>query len=351
MASVRAAVAGATGYVGQELLRLLLQHPQATVTAVTSGSSSGKPLSEAVPRFTGVLDLPLVKAEPAALAAADVVFLALPHGEAASLAPRLLAGGARVVVDLSADFRFASAAAYKAAYGQDHPAPALLGEAVYGLPELFGKRLPGARLVGNPGCYPTGALLALAPVLGFLADRGIAAPFVTIDAKSGVSGAGKEPRGDLHFPEMNESVRAYSTAKHRHRPEIVAHLAGFLGAAPALTFTPHLVPANRGIQTTAVVPLPKGAAVSQADLDGALAGFAKGKPFLRLPGREPDTAAVRGANTAEVWAVLDKEANAIITQSAIDNLVKGAAGQAIQNMNLALGLPETAGLPRVGVVP
>jgi N-acetyl-gamma-glutamyl-phosphate reductase len=337
-------IAGATGYTGAELLRLLLAHPHAQTVALSSHSHAGRGVGDVLPQFAGVVPQAFVKTEPSSFASCDVVFICLPHGAAGQLAAQLhKAHPQQKIIDLSADLRLKDPAVYQAWYKREHPAPDLLPKAAYGLPELFRHSLRGSTLVANPGCYPTGALLALAPLVRLGLTEG---PFI-IDSKSGVSGAGKEARDDLHFPETNEAFRAYGIGTHRHTPEIEQGLVA-LGGRTLVNFTPHLVPMNRGILTTAYAPAPEG-----TTLDALRKGYAKlyeGEPFVQLVDA-PDVKNVRGSNQCHVAVHLIERTRTIVAVSAIDNLVKGAAGQAVQSMNLLLGLPETDGLPRSGAVP
>lgn len=344
MPQAHVGIAGATGYTGAELLRLLLAHPHAQPKVFTSHSHAGRDVGKVLPQFAGALDATLVKTEAASFASCDAVFLCLPHGSAGPLAAQLhKANPEQKVIDLSADLRLKDPQAYTKWYQREATAPEMLGTASYGLPELFRSTIRGSRLVANPGCYPTGALLALAPLVRLGLSDG---PF-TIDSKSGVSGAGKEARDDLHFPETNESIRAYGIGTHRHTPEIEQGLAA-LGHAAPVTFTPHLVPMNRGILTTAYAPAPAG--LTQEQLTQAYHKLYDGEPFVQVV-EAPDVKHVRGSNQCHVAPFLVERTRTIVAVSALDNLVKGAAGQALQNMNLLLGLPETDGLPVSGACP
>lgn len=337
-------IAGATGYTGAELLRLLLAHPHAQATVLSSNSHAGHAVGSVLPQFAGVVPQDFVKTEAAGFAACDVVFVCLPHGPAGQMVAQLhKAHPQQRIIDLSADLRLKDPAAYAAWYKREHPAPDLLPKAGYGLPELFRHALRGSTLIANPGCYPTGALLALAPLVRLGLSDG---PFL-VDSKSGVSGAGKEAREDLHFPETNEAFRAYGIGTHRHTPEIEQGLHA-LGAHGNVTFTPHLVPMNRGILTTAYAPAPEG-----TTLEGLQKAYGKvyaGEPFVQVVDA-PDVKNVRGSNQCHVAVHYVERTRTIVAVSALDNLVKGAAGQAVQTMNLLLGLPETDGLPRSGAVP
>jgi N-acetyl-gamma-glutamyl-phosphate reductase len=332
--AVKVGIAGVTGYAGQELLRILSAHPRVRIAYL---ASSGKTDPGPALRHMGPLPVKVAAFDPSqAGSACDAVFLALPHKVSMENAAAILAGGAKVF-DLSADFRIKDAAVYEAAYGIPHTAKPLLKQAVYGQPELHRAGLRGASLVAVPGCYPTSAVLALAPLL----KAGLVAGKIIIDSKSGVSGAGKELRGDLMFSEVNENFRAYGVFKHRHAPEIGQELALLAGRKVDFIFTPHLVPMNRGILSTVYVTLTK--EMSPGALNSAFKSFYRNSPFVRvLPDSLPETKAVRGTNFCDIGtAVRGKDA---IILSAIDNLVKGASGQAVQAFNAAMGFPEDEGL-------
>jgi N-acetyl-gamma-glutamyl-phosphate reductase len=339
-AKARVAVVGGSGYTGALLAELLLRHPHVTLSAITSAALAGMPVRQHLPRVR----TDLVFSAPDAVRDVDVAFVCAPHGEAAPVVKRLLGGGARVV-DLSADFRL-DAATYGEWYGP-HPYPELL-PAVYGLTELHRDEVAGADLVANPGCYPTAALLALEPLkqLGLLD--------VVIDAKSGVTGAGKTPRESTHFCSVDSDLVPYGIGSHRHYPEIVAGLAGDgrggalsafpADAAPSVTFVPHLVPLQRGISETIYVrpgtlPLPDPGRLAAHYRD-----FYAGEPFIEVCDVPPQLRDVAGTNFCRLFAALDERAGRIVVVSVIDNLMKGASGQAVQNMNVMLGLPETEGL-------
>ncbi|HEX6121517.1 MAG TPA: N-acetyl-gamma-glutamyl-phosphate reductase [Ktedonobacterales bacterium] len=339
-ARIPTAVVNGTGYGGVELLRLLRAHPTFEVVEVTARSEAGTPIAEVFPQFA---DLPLTFS--ASVERAELVFVALPDHAAAALVPELLAAGRRVV-DLSAAFRLRSAALYPRWYGYEHPAPALLEEAVYGLAEWAREALPGARLVACPGCYPTAALLALAPALA----RGLIEPDAIVDAKSGLSGAGRTLTVGSHFSEANEDTSAYGLEGHRHQPEIAQELRRVAGNTPIrLTFTPHLVPMTRGILATCYATARPG--VTAEHIQVAYAEAYQETPCVRLCTRPPHTKWTLGANRCYVHPVFDAEQGRLVVVSALDNLVKGAAGQAIQCANLLYGLPETSGLPLEGVFP
>jgi len=342
------AILGASGFAGGELVRLLADHPAVEVASVAAKAAAGKTLAQVHPHLAGLrlADRELEPIDGTVPGSAEVVFSALPHGSAAELAPALLAGGS-VVIDLAGDFRL-PAAAYPTWYGFEHPAPEWLDKAVYGLPELFGEQLPGARLIANPGCFAAAAILALAP----LVRAGLAEPSpIRVDGKTGISGAGRGPSEAGSFASTEESVRPYRLPSHQHTPEIERGIELATGAAASVLFVPHLVPAVRGVVTTAYAPL-VGDATTE-DLVGALAAAYDGAPFVRvLPaGGMVDSKRVRGSNLVELQAVADSRTGTAVAIAALDNLVKGAAGQAIQNLNLALGLEETTALPTVGLAP
>lgn len=342
---VKVAVVGASGYSGRELLRLLLLHPHAELTAVTSRALAGKPLTSEFPRFRGIAQadaISFMAPDIAAIAAtgAEVAFLALPHGVAHEFAVGLLAAGLRVI-DLSADFRLRSAEVYADHYGHVHPSPELLAEAVYALPELRAAEIRDARLIACPGCYPTSVLVPLLPLLkaGLLDESPIA-----VSSMSGVSGAGREAKTAFLFCECNESVRSYGIPRHRHVSEIGQELDLAAGRAVKFTFVPHLIPVNQGICTTIFAGLREG--VTLEEVEAAYAAAYTGRPFVRLLGRNqsPDTKNVTGTNFIDVGWAYDASAGRLLLLSAEDNLVKGASGQAVQNFNLAFGFAENAGL-------
>jgi N-acetyl-gamma-glutamyl-phosphate reductase len=340
--AVPVAVVGASGYTGAELLRLLAVHPHVRIAGVYAKRAAGERLPSIFPQFAGRLDLEIRAFDAAEIASAGVrvAFCALPHGESAPIVAQLYGKGL-TVLDLSADLRLHDPAAYKEWYGHD-PSP-LCTEAVYGIPELARRDLKGVRLFACPGCYPTASLLALAPLVdaGLVAREGL-----IIDAKSGVSGAGRAATQSVHFSEIGEGVRAYKVAgAHRHTPEIEQGLG-----ARGIIFTPHLLPMTRGILATCY-GTPTDPARPAAAYRDALAKWYAGKAFVSMVDAPPDTAHVRGSNRAHVFATYDTRARRVIAMCAIDNLTKGASGQAIQCMNLALGLPETAGLDGVGMFP
>ncbi len=352
---VRVAIVGASGYTGAELCRLLLGHPRVELAVVMAKRAAGQRLADVFPHLRGVVDLPVEAFDADQVAArAAVAFAALPHGESAAVVAALRARGI-TTLDLSADFRLHDAATWATWYGAGdhpaHPAAALLPQAVYGLPERHRAALRGAGLVAVPGCYPTATILAIAPLLaaGLVSPAGL-----VVDAKSGASGAGRSPGLATHLPEAAEGVRAYKPGgTHRHTPEIEQELALASGhAALALTFTPHLLPMSRGILTCVYAAPTEPARPAAAYREALIAAYA-GEPFVEvLPeGALPDTAHVRGSNRAHVQVVVDARARRVLALAAIDNLVKGASGQAVQCLNAVLGWPETLGLTGAPVFP
>ena len=348
----KVAIVGASGYSGEELVRLLLHHPQVQLTAVTSRQYAGQTVAQVFPKFAHLPDAKTLRfTEPnAELLAkqAETIFLALPHGVAAGYAVPLLQLGCQVI-DLSADFRVKSAAVYKEFYAHDHPAPELLGKAVYGLPEIYRAHIIHATLVASPGCYPTSILLPTIPLLrdGLIKPTGIIA-----DSLSGVSGAGRTLKLDYLFVECNESVRPYGLPKHRHLSEIEQELSLAAKTAVTIQFTPHLVPVNRGILTTLYLA-PANHFSNAAELNelneqvsACYKTLNADSPFVRLLLDEalPDTKNVIGTNFIEIAWRLDARTGRLIVISALDNIVKGASGQAVQSFNILCGLPETAGL-------
>lgn len=337
---IRAGIIGATGYAGAELVRILAGHPGVELTAVTSRRYSGRPFGEVFPAMAGVVDLVCEELDLAGLCSGtDVIFLALPHKIPMALVPEI-AGQGKKVIDLSADFRFSDIGLYEQYY-QAHTARELNKEAVYGLCEIYREEIGKARIIGNPGCYPTSILLPLIPLL----KKGFINPATIIsDSKSGVSGAGRSVSLATHFCEVNESFRAYKIAAHRHNPEINEVLSREAGSPVHITFVPHLVPMTRGMLTTTYASLAKEA--EDADIRDCIADYYAGRPFVRMRPDEnpPNTLHVRGTNFCDIGVRIDRQNRRLILISAIDNLVKGAAGQAVQNMNIMYGLDETTGL-------
>ena len=345
---MRVAVFGASGYSGLELLRILLRHPEAELVAVSSEQRAGVPVGTAFPSLRGLIELRFEAARPEALAGrADVVFTALPHAASASVVASLRKSGL-AVIDLSADFRLRSTEAYAQWYGQ-HPAPEHFGTAVYGLPELRREEIRQAEFVASPGCYPTSVLLPLAP---FLRAGLIETGTILADAKSGVSGAGRTLEEQYLFAELDENCRAYKVGgSHRHVPEMEQEASTLAGEPVRIGFVPHLLPTIRGI-VTSVYARPKGK-LGAAEAHAILAAAYRHERFVRVlpPGETPSLASVRGSNFCDVTATVDERTGLLILLSALDNLVKGAGGQAVQCMNLMRGVPEEAGLVEAPLVP
>ena len=334
---VRVAILGASGYTALELIKLLLRHPEVEIRVATSRQEEGVPLSAVHPSLTGRIDLGIEHLAPDRIAdRADCVFSCLPHGVTASIAAPLLENGLRLV-DFSADYRLDDASEYAEWYGQEHPDPERLPQVVYGLPELFREAICEANIVANPGCYPTSAILGLAP----LVHSGTIAPDdIIIDSKSGVSGAGRSPKLTTHYPECNESLSAYNIGRHRHTPEIELVLSKTSAKPVEVIFTPHLIPMDRGILTTTYSrPL---ATVQEADLFELFRTFYAPHPFVRIVKHLPATKDAANTNFCDITLRVVK--GRILTISCLDNLIKGAAGAAVQNFNLMHGFSETMGL-------
>jgi len=335
---ITVAILGATGYTALEAIKLLLRHPDAKIVAVTSRQEGRPPISTIHPSLVGRLELPLEDLGPDDVGKrADCVFSCLPHCASAEIVPQVLAAGARVI-DFSADYRLDDAATYLEWYGHEHPDAARLGATVYGLPELFRSRIAGASLVANPGCYSTSAILPLAPLVKsglFHLDD------VIIDSKSGVSGAGRSPKLMTHFPECNESMSAYNVGRHRHTPEIEQVIGRHAGTRPEVIFTPQLAPMDRGILSTIYIR-PK-QPLAEAAVMQLLRDAYAGERFVRVVDHLPATKYTVDTNFCDITARVVR--GRVLLISCLDNLVKGAAGAAVQNFNCVFGLPETAGLP------
>jgi len=333
----RVAILGATGYTALELIKILLRHPGAEIVAVTSRQEGQPHIAMIHPSLTGRVDLRLEDLSPAEVAArAECVFSCLPHGASATVIPRLLDAGSRVV-DFSADYRLNDAEVYAQWYGQKHADPQRVGKVVYGLPELFREQIPPSQLVANPGCYPTSAILALAPLL----KAGLIDPLtIIVDSKSGVSGAGRTPKLTTHYPECNESISAYNVGRHRHTPEIEQILGIAAGTAVEVIFSPHLVPMDRGILTTTYSQPTR--QVSEEEVLQTIRDFYESEPFVRVVDHFPGTKDSLGTNFCDVTARVVR--GRVLTFSCLDNLIKGASGAAVQNFNLMYGYPETTAL-------
>jgi N-acetyl-gamma-glutamyl-phosphate reductase len=344
----RVGIIGATGYTGGELLRLLYQHPGVQVTTLTSEQSAGKKIQELFPFLTGMFDITLEKSnDPGLPSKADIFFMATPHGTGAKMAPAFLSKGARVI-DLSADFRLKNRAEYPTWYHFEHPNPGLLEKAVYGLPEIYREKIKEGTLVANPGCYPTSILLPLYPLF----KEGIVEPSfpLIIDAKSGVSGAGSTLDLRSHFSEVDEGIGPYKTGgKHRHIPEIGQEIEKLTGTETPFLFTPQLLPIVRGMLSVIYLKL-KTKKIFLEDLYQKYYGT---EPFIKVlaPGLTPNPKNLRGSNFCHIGFVKDSKTGIVSLFSAIDNLTKGASGQAIQNMNLMCGFEETSGLKSTGIFP
>lgn len=347
MPRIKAGIINVTGYIGAELARLLCQHPQVELVSVTGRSAAGQKLSDVFPIFAGndcLIEADLSKS-------VDVAFSAMPHKSSAEVVPPLLKKGIKVI-DASADFRLKDPAQYPKWYGFAHPAPELLKEAVFGLPELHKAEIPSASLIANPGCYSTSVILALAPLVA----ENLIHPDAVVDSKSGVSGAGRTLSLTTHFAEANEDICAYSIEGHRHLPEIEQELNQLNPRfSPEITFVPHLVPMTRGILSTCYARLrddrlPKDP-TAQEKLRQLYREFYRNAPFVRITDKLPHTKHVWGNNFCLIYPTIDARANRVIVISCLDNLVKGGAGQAVQNMNLMFNLPETTGLESLAIYP
>jgi len=342
---IKVGVVGGTGYTGVELLRLLAMHPEVEVSLVTSRSEAGVVVSDMYPNLRGFLDMPFAEPTTEALSACDLVFFATPNGVAMKQVPALLDKGVKVI-DLAADFRLKDAKEWAQWYGQEHACPELLEQAVYGLPEVNRAAIKAANLVANPGCYPTATQLGFLPLVqnGLVKLDGLIA-----DTKSGVSGAGRQAAVGTLFCEAGESMKAYGVAGHRHLPEIKQGLANAAGNPVELTFVPHLTPMIRGIHATLYASLK----ADVSDLQGLFEGFYQDEPFVDVMpnGAHPETRSVKGNNTCRIAVHRPQGGSTVVVLSVIDNLVKGAAGQAVQNMNIMFGLPEDEGLRQVALMP
>ncbi len=342
---VRVGIVGGTGYTGVELLRLLALHEDAEVVAITSRTDRGKRVDELFPNLRGHYDLAFSEPDVRQLAVCDLVFFATPHNVAMNLVPELLAAGARIV-DLSADYRLRDAALWSRWYGESHASPELLSEAVYGLPELHREKIAAARLVACPGCYPTSVQLGFMPLLA----RDLIDPQNLIaSSASGVSGAGRQAKIDNLLSEASDSFKAYGVNGHRHLPEIEQGLTDIAGQRVQVTFVPHLLPIVRGIHSTLFARL-RG---DTPDLQALYEDWYADEPFVDVlpPGVLPQTRTVKGANRCQISIAVPQDRETVVVMATIDNLVKGAAGQAVQNMNIMLGLDERAGLRQLGLLP
>jgi N-acetyl-gamma-glutamyl-phosphate reductase len=338
MSKIKVGIIGASGYTGLELFRILKKHPLADIVIITSETHAGKYFSDVHPHLKGFSDLKLEPLENIVNHNLDVVFLALPHGVSMDFVKKYGYHNFKVI-DLSGDLRLKNVDVYKKWYKQEHACPEVLNDAVFGLPELFYDKIKNARLISNPGCYPTSAILPLAPLL---ANNLIDLSNIIIDSKSGVSGAGAKAKDNTHFPNVNDNFSAYGLINHRHTPEIEQALSEIAGKQITVQFSPHLLPISRGILST-IYTIPK-SPISSSDVLSIFTDFYKNKPFVIVSTQLPSVKDVKGTNYCKISPVLDTRTNHIIIVSVIDNLVKGASGQAVQNMNIMFGLNETLGL-------
>ena len=341
---IKVGIVGGTGYTGVELLRLLATHPQAALQVITSRADAGTPVSQMFPSLRGHVDLPFTHPDNAHLEQCDLVFFATPNGIAMQQARTLLNAGVKII-DLSADFRLQDIAAWEKWYGMAHACPDLPGEAVYGLPEVNRAQIKSARLIANPGCYPTAVQLGFIPLL----EAGVIdAGSLIADAKSGVSGAGRKAEIAILFSEASDNFKAYGVPGHRHLPEIKQGLMHVAGKEVGLTFVPHLAPMIRGIHATLY-----GRLTREVDLQALFEQRYANEPFVDVmpAGSHPETRSVRGANRCRIAVHRPQDGDTVVVLSVIDNLVKGAAGQAVQNMNIMFGLPEATALNNVPLLP
>jgi N-acetyl-gamma-glutamyl-phosphate reductase len=347
MPNIKAGIINVTGYIGVELVRLLHQHPRVKLVTVTGRSAAGQKLGDVFPSLAGTNYT--IEAEPNSNI--DIAFSAMPHKSSADMVPSLLKQGIRVV-DASADFRLKNAGEYPKWYGFTHPSPKLLSEAVFGLPELHHNEIASASLIANPGCYSTSAILALAPIV----KEGLIYADIIVDSKSGVSGAGRTLALTSHYSEVNEDICAYSLEGHRHLPEIEQELTAVdLSFSPSLTFVPHLVPMTRGILSTCYARLKDGKLLkdvkAKEKLNQLYREFYKNSRFIQITTAPPHTKHVWGTNFCLIYPTVDSRTDRFIVISCLDNLLKGGAGQAVQNMNLMFDLPETTGLEALAIYP
>lgn len=340
-------IIGASGYSGAELIRLLLQHPEANISAIYSNSQAGKAIQEVYPHLNHIFTEQLETIDCAKIQEeADVVFIATPSGVSSKLVPQLMDGKFRII-DVSGDLRLETPELYQKWYGKEPIAQDYLDQSVYGLSEWSAAAIADAKLLANPGCYPTATLLSLLPLLN---EGLIDGKSIIVDAKSGVTGAGRSASLGTHFCEVNESISAYKVGSHQHIPEIEQTLRQLTGREALISFTPHLVPMNRGILATSYAALAEGVTAEQVAM--AFNKAYEGKPFVRLrPGAYPKTKEVTGSNYCDIAWHIDERVGRIVLLSVIDNVVKGAAGQAVQNMNIMFGLPEETGLAFTPVYP
>ena len=341
---IKAAVLGATGYAGIELVRLLTNHPEVSIEVLGSQSFSGQKISDVYPNLKGILDKECESVDIDKVAECDVAFTALPHGASKDVIPSIIEKGVKVI-DLSGDFRYDDIKVYEKWYGQEHSSPELLKESVYGMPELYRDKIMGARLIGNPGCYTTCSILGAYPLL----KSGIGnSENIIIDAKSGVTGAGRGLSQQVHFCECTENMKAYKVATHRHTSEIEQELSHAAGCEVMVSFTPHLIPLKRGIVSTIYINLNK--KCTTEELVNMYKEFYKDEYFVRVKnvGELPESKHVAGSNFIDIGIVVDERLNRAVVVSSLDNIVKGAAGQALQNMNILFGFDEKTALSGAG---
>ncbi|MBQ0798111.1 MAG: N-acetyl-gamma-glutamyl-phosphate reductase [Porticoccaceae bacterium] len=344
---IKIGIVGGTGYTGVELLRLLIMHPQAEITVITSRQEAGRAVADIFPNLRGHIDLNFSEPDTEVLASCDVVFFATPHGVAQASVPELLDRNVKVI-DLSADFRIRSVPLWEQWYGQTHACPERIGDAVYGLPEVNREHIRKAQLIACPGCYPTSVLLGFLPLL----ERGLIDPGdLVANAASGVSGAGRQASIPNLLAESSDNFKAYGVGGHRHLPEIEQGLADIVGSAVSLTFVPHLLPIIRGIHSTLYANLINENA--GVDVQAVFEERYQDEPFVDVlpPGEHPQTRSVRGSNMVRIAVARPQGRNKVVVMVAEDNLVKGASGQAVQNMNIVMGLPETLGLDAPALLP
>lgn len=345
MSKYKVGIVGASGYTGSELVRLLSYHPEVTLEFVTSETYAGKRISDIYPHLQDLVDIELISIDNISDTDPDLVFLALPHGVSMNFVKDHGLDDF-IIIDLSGDFRFSSQGVYEEWYKKSHVCPEYMEQSVFGLPELFRDKIRNARLVANPGCYPTSAILALAPLIkhGYINPSSI-----VVDSKSGVTGAGAKPKEGLHFPDVFGNFSAYSLVNHRHTPEIENTLLNYTGYSTEILFTPHLLPIDRGILTTTYSTPKK--EVNSEMVEELFHSVYEKEHFVRVFDSPPSLKNIRGSNYCDIHAVYDERTHKIITISTIDNLVKGAAGQAIQNMNIVFGLIESTGLKQIPLNP
>ncbi|MEK9627953.1 MAG: N-acetyl-gamma-glutamyl-phosphate reductase [Nitrospinota bacterium] len=349
---IKVGIAGASGYTGLELIRLLLNHAETELSVLTSETYKGKSIADVFPSLNGIIDIELQPLDRGALITCDVVFLALPHMAGMDKLPQLMKSDCKIV-DLSADYRLNDASAYPEWYKVPHSHPELLSKVVYGLPELHREKIKSAQMVANPGCYPTSVILALAPLMK---TDWVDFSSIISDSKSGVSGAGRKPSITTHYCEADEGVSPYGLAGHRHTPEMEQELSALAGEPVQISFSPHLIPMSRGMLSTIYIDLKKkflGKYVNEDEVINHYQEFYKDEYFVRVLGKDKfaNTHAVSGSNFCDIGIKLDTRVNRLVLTSALDNLVKGASGQAIQNMNIMLGFEEKTGLQLPGIFP